>query len=140
MSGNKPAPLASTLLFAKGRAHPVGYDGDRPPALPPVKIEPVARPAPRYAGTRRGSNPPGDVKLSFHVDAERHRRLKLAMAHLRRTGQELVLAAVDHYLEHVVPNLVGQGCQCLAPGGAAKKEIDAGACFCAAAANPGPPS
>jgi hypothetical protein len=153
MNGGKPAPLAPTLLFAKGRAHPVGYEGELAKPGPAVIVDPVSRalpqtpapqtPAPKTAGTRRGSNPTGDVKLSFHVDATRHRRLKLAMAHLRRTGQEFVIAAVDHYLDHVVPGLLEQSCPCLAVGGAMDapplRDGSPRQCFCASDAAKGPP-
>jgi hypothetical protein len=139
MNGGKPTPLAPTLLFAKGRAHPVGYDADNAKAAQPVRVDALSRPtadnpAAKPGGTRRGRNPPGEVRLSFHVDADRHRRLKLATAHLRRTGQEFVIAAVDHYLDHVVPGLLGRDCRCLATGSPAGLSsatgAAAGVCAC----------
>lgn len=61
------------------------------------------------AATRR-------VKLSLRLDAERHLRIKLAAAHLRRSAQNILTEALDHYLDDICPSLSGGECRCLADG------------------------
>jgi hypothetical protein len=118
MSEPKPAAtLSATLLFKKGGASSIGF---RPGGLTPPPAEPpppvvAARPPLRLAiadATPRGPA----VRLTFRLDDARHTRMKLALAHLHLSGQGLVLAALDHYLERVVPTLVGEQCACLGRG------------------------
>ena len=52
------------------------------------------------------------TKLSLRLDPERHLRLKLAAAHLRRSSQAIMLDALDAYLSTVTANL-DKDCHCL---------------------------
>ncbi|NKB57169.1 MAG: hypothetical protein GKS00_12640 [Alphaproteobacteria bacterium] len=52
------------------------------------------------------------AKLSLRLDQNRHLRLKLAAAHLRRSSQTIMLEALDAYLVKVAPS-IGIECACL---------------------------
>lgn len=52
------------------------------------------------------------AKLSVRLDPDRHLRLKLAAAHLRRSSQAIMLDALDAYLSSVTPAL-DRACPCL---------------------------
>lgn len=52
------------------------------------------------------------AKLSVRLDPDRHLRLKLAAAHLRRSSQAIMLDALDAYLSSVTPAL-DPACPCL---------------------------
>lgn len=104
MRGGRPAALTAALLFAKGGATPKGFIPDHH-AAPQIKSA--------GAGAKSSN---GDVRMSLRLDAERHFRLRLAMAHLDRNGRELIVAALDHYLDRVVPGLVQRRCACLEHG------------------------
>jgi hypothetical protein len=96
MSGGEAASLTDTLLVPKGDAAPSrGADSWNTAA--------------RLTDERR--------RISLRIDEARHRRLKLASVHLRVSAQSLVLAAVEHYLDRIVPSLLGNPCPCVAPDG-----------------------
>jgi len=101
---NKAASLSGALLSGKdGTAHaPSTPRVQRPqgPAVPPAAAE------------------GGDTlrQLSLRLDPARHRRLRLAAAHLDRTEEALMLAALDHYLGNVVSPLLEGRCACLEEG------------------------
>lgn len=98
MSAAKAASLTSALLFAKGAASPSGFRAMAPPVLRDT-----------YGKARADMR----IRLSIRLDPERHRRLRLALVHLRQHGQDFVVAALDHYLEQVVPTLLANPCRCL---------------------------
>jgi hypothetical protein len=100
MSAGEAASLTDTLLVPKGDAAPSRGGTAWTPG------ETAARPD---GGHRR---------ISFRIDEPRHRRLKLASVHLRVSAQSLVQAAVEHYLDRIVPSLLGSHCPCVAPGDA----------------------
>jgi hypothetical protein len=99
MSLYEPASLTEALIVAKGAAAPSHFTTAR---REPDPIRHRPRPA------------EGRARLPLRLDEERHRRLRLATAHLRKSGQALLLAALDHYLDHVVPALIPGRCPCLA--------------------------
>jgi hypothetical protein len=103
MSVFDTASLTEMLLVAKGEAAP-----SRDAPLRHLSIDAV-----RHAGrldTR--------VRISLRVDEKRHRRLRLAAAHLHQSAQTVLLAALDHYIDHVVPAAIEGGCRCLEVGAA----------------------
>ena len=122
----QPARLTSALLARKGQAFPVGgfagpvIDACQP--LPsPDRLTPragmalvsdrgEARPARLVKGGGRGSGDGGDgrVALTLRLDRERHRRLRVFGARHERTGQEVILEALDAYLD-----ACGADCACL---------------------------
>ena len=101
MSLLDPASLTEALLVAKGAAEPSRFTRARGGGI----------------GVARRTRPTdGRARLALRLDDARHRRLRLATAHLRQSGQALLLAALDHYLDHVVPTLIDGRCHCLACG------------------------
>jgi len=66
-----------------------------------------------------GGKPPNDgapapaAKLSVRLDEDRHRRLRLAALHLGRSGQQILIEALDAYLKRSVPTILGGQCACL---------------------------
>jgi hypothetical protein len=93
---NKAASLTGALLSSKdAHAHP-----PRAPEAP--------------AATAESSDAPRQVTLP--LDAIRHRRLRLAAAHLDQTEDALMIAALDHYLDRVVSVLLDGRCACLEEG------------------------
>jgi hypothetical protein len=97
MTGGEAASLTDALLVPKGDAAP-------------------SRGAMAWTSGETAARPAGDHRrISFRIDELRHRRLKLASVHLRVSAQSLVLAAVEHYLDRIVPSLLGSHCPCVAP-------------------------
>jgi len=93
---NKAASLTGALLASK-----------ETPARPPG-----ATSAPHAAGET------GDApwQVTLPLDPARHRRLRLAAAHLDQTEDALMVAALDHYLDRVVSVLLDGRCACLEEG------------------------
>jgi hypothetical protein len=90
MSSPDFASLSETLLVIKG--------GAAPSCVPQ---------------RRRGRAGDGRVRVAFRLDEPRHRRLRLAAAHLRKSAQAVIQAAIDHYLERIVANSLREPCPCL---------------------------
>lgn len=125
----QPARLTSDLLARKGHALPAG--GFAHPAFQPARPSPLdllgqaccGRPAPdadlqdrtpepavlpiqpRVRGAHR---PHGRVALTLRLDRERYVRLKIFAARRARTGQDVLLKALDAYLD-----ACGADCACL---------------------------
>ncbi len=97
----EPASLTEALLVAKG-------------AAAPSRLTTVRSSGGGGGGRARRSD--GRARLALRLEEERHRRLRLATAHLHKSAQALLLAALDHYLDHVVPTLIDGRCHCLACG------------------------
>lgn len=55
-------------------------------------------------------------QVALPLDAARHRRLRLAAAHLDQTENAVIVAALDHYLDRVVSPLLDGRCACLEEG------------------------
>ena len=105
MSRLSVAQLTSGLLVCKGTAGPsfAFYDeAGAATASPDAK----AAPAPKKPAD-------GFTRVSLRVDPARNRRLRIAAAQFGQTGPELLLAALDHYLDQVVPRLLDGKCSCL---------------------------
>jgi len=126
MRYGKTAALTGNLLFPKGNAETVGFllsRQTRPPMSQPAMIQPVASqppvqtlnsPAPvQFTPVPRQFHAQGPVRHSVMLDRERHLRLKLASVKLNTSGRELILAAIDHYFNTVVPARLGHACPCL---------------------------
>jgi hypothetical protein len=108
----KPAAaLASGLLARKGEAMPTSLV-----VLPMVPRAPAGEIKPELSvprdGARGGSVAPA-AKLSLRLDADRNRRLRLAAVHLGRSGQQILVEALDAYLERSAEALLGGQCACL---------------------------
>jgi hypothetical protein len=92
-----------------------------------MRLPPSEPPAPRRAEPRVGRTPPRarsgggqppsrggkSAKVSLRLDADRHQRLRLVALHEGRSGQQILLAALDAYIEHVAAQLMDGKCACL---------------------------
>jgi hypothetical protein len=127
----QPARLTSALLARKGHALPTG--GFAHAKLDLIPVQPVApvperpveggavpREAPKPRARRsaagpeapgRGRQPASDERVAFtlRLDPERHARLRILAARRGRSGQEMLLKALDAYLEACAVD-----CACLA--------------------------
>jgi hypothetical protein len=122
MSAPEAASLTSALLVRKGAAVPAGYAtlaatvrGLR--AADPIFVD-GAPLAPGEAGAkrarrRRPSAPDPRTRISLRLDDERHLKLKLTAAHLHKKLQDIVIAALDGYLDQVGPAVMSGNCVCL---------------------------
>jgi hypothetical protein len=109
----EPARLTSALLARKGQALPTGGFAHAKLALIPPQPSAARRnreccgsiPSQEGSATpRRASHEPrpaaGErVAFTLRLDHERHLRLKILAARRGRSGQEMVLRALDAYLE-----------------------------------------
>ncbi|MDH3738031.1 MAG: hypothetical protein OER92_02475 [Alphaproteobacteria bacterium] len=114
MSTNRPASLSSALLARKGAAMPTGYTPLRPNAENPSAGNPVTHIAPvaaTFAGPAATDN--GRVRVSVRLDRERHLKLKLTAAHLDTSLQDIIIDALDRYLEELGPEVLRSDCSCL---------------------------
>jgi hypothetical protein len=98
------ASLTDALLVAKGAAAP-------------------SRPAPQPPQRRRARSDDGRLRVGLRLDEPRHRRLRLAAAHFHKTTQAVMLAALDHYLDRIVPITLDQRCECLGRGAAVENVV-----------------
>ena len=120
------ARLTSALLARKGQAFPTGGFACPPidlgqPLPAPDKLSPPRRGLALARGAlatqlqplRRPPRPSDDgrVALTLRLDRERHRRLRIFAARRERTSQEVILRALDVYLE-----AYGADCACLRGG------------------------
>lgn len=129
MSPIRPAILSSALLARKGAAMPTGYTPLRPLASNANAGSRVAHIAP-VAATRGGPSATnnGRVRVSVRLDRERHLKLKLTAAHLDNSLQDIMIDALDRYLEQLGPEVLRNDCACLgitnlgAIGGAVQRD------------------
>jgi hypothetical protein len=64
--------------------------------------------------------PPPDMafsRLTLRVDETQRLRLRLASAHLGKSRQEILIEALDHYFQRVMPALLHDPCPCIQGGG-----------------------
>jgi hypothetical protein len=125
MSRKEAASLSAALLARKGSAAPAGFT--------PLAITGGKRGLPRASALLRQaalSPPPQDhwakigdtgtsedrARVTLWLNEARHFRLKLASAHMQQSLQEILTTALDHYLDQVGPEILREGCICLATG------------------------
>ena len=121
----KAASLSSSLLVRKGSAAPA--DLSLVPASRRHTVKVQSKEPPRSsclhqaeiaAAKAAGHDEPGSgaytAKFTLRLDRERHLRLKLLAAHLHLSAQEMLVEALDAYLDRAVPQAVRNNCSCLA--------------------------
>jgi hypothetical protein len=116
MQAKPAAALASGLLARKGEAVPTSLVVLPMPRAPAGEIKPelsVSRDGERDGKPLHGGAVPPAAKLSLRLDGERHRRLRLAALHLGRSGQQILVEALDAYLERSAKAILGGQCACL---------------------------
>jgi hypothetical protein len=119
MNPNGPAPLTSTLLVRKGAAIPAGYA-----ELTAARAARAARPGGASAQAaaappkrRRNERfPDPRTRISLRLDPDRYLRLKLSAAHLHRNLQDVLIAALDGYLDKLGTEVKSGNCACLESG------------------------
>ncbi len=116
---SRHAKLTSDLLVRKGQASPTGgfaHTGIDPTQLLPAPTTldlprigaALGTGRPAAAARRASARAEGRVALTLRLDRERHRRLKVFCARSQQTTQEVMLKALDAYLE-----AGGADCACL---------------------------
>ena len=120
MNPNGPASLTSALLVRKGAAIPAGYAALSAAARAGRTVRPVdATAAGAAASPKRRRNerlPDPRMRISLRLDPDRYLKLKLSAAHLHRNLQEVLIAALDSYLEQMGPTVKNGHCACLEAG------------------------
>ena len=121
----KAASLSSSLLVRKGSAAPADLSLIPASRRHTVKVQAKA-PAPstcvhkaeiataKEAGQDGQGNGAYTAKFTLRLDRERHLRLKLLAAHLHLSAQEMLIEALDAYLDQAVPQAIRNNCSCLA--------------------------
>jgi predicted DNA-binding protein len=104
----RAAPLTASLLVTKGDATPSAKSADARAQGATVEFLPKPR--------EHSSGADGQTRVSLRMPTARHLRLRLAAAHLGRSSQGLILAAVDHYIDTVLPLLMAGRCACVEQG------------------------
>ncbi len=112
----RAASLTGSLLVAKGAAGP---SATRRSLDIGGTVELLRQPE-----HQRGEAGDGSVRVSLRMSLARHLRLRLAAAHLGRSNQALMLAAIDHYIDNILPLLMAGHCACLEQG-----RMPAGSCI-----------
>jgi hypothetical protein len=125
-----PARLTDVLLARKGHALPTGgFAHAKLDLIPPqatatkLDLQPWAAPAPRGVllkhpqpvreepRRRSGDADDGRVAFTVRLDRDRHARLRILAARRARSGQEMLIKALDAYLEACATD-----CPCLRRG------------------------
>jgi hypothetical protein len=130
MNAPEAASLTSALLVRKGAAVPAGYvslaavvRGVRAPEADDSGVTTLSE-AGKASGARprrrRQSAVDPRARISLRLDDERHLKLKLTAAHLHKKLQDVVIAALDGYLDQVGPAVMNGNCACLEGGCAAR--------------------
>lgn len=91
MTSRKPASLGAGLIAKKGEAAPVAGVTSPTPPVAPQPIE-SARKEPSKAVSET-------IAVTVRLDPERYERLKVYGARKRKTNQDILVAALDAYLE-----------------------------------------
>jgi hypothetical protein len=78
------------------------------PRVKPMAAEPPARPTitalPLRPTPAQGND--GVTRVSLRMNSARHRRLRIAAAHLGLSNSGMMATAINHYLDHVLPKLM----------------------------------
>jgi hypothetical protein len=106
MKNGHAAALSGTLLFRKGSATPTDFLNGHAGGSIESMIDLAPRPP-------RQPDPNAPVRVSVKLDRARRQHLQLAAAKLGVSNQELLLAALDHYLRSEVPAKIAEPCPCL---------------------------
>lgn len=108
MSFRAAAVLSSGLLARKGAAVPT--------SLAAVSVLPRGLSDGTARAVTAGASPTGgsrNTKMSLRLDPERHRKLRLATVHLGRSGQRILLDALDAHLARCAETVLAGDCACL---------------------------
>jgi hypothetical protein len=118
MSRSDAASLTADLLATKGEARPIKlaspvgdrFGGDRL-GLAAIYGGAALHDVPRLHPLAPRGEP--QSRMLFRIDEQHRHRLRLAAAHLDKSSQAVLMAALDHYLTRVVPTLLTTPCPCI---------------------------
>ena len=120
MNPNGAASLTSALLVRKGAAIPAGYAALTAAARAGRTLRPAdATAVGAAASPKRRRNerlPDPRTRISLRLDVDRHLKLKLSAAHLHLNLQDVLIAALDRYLDQMGPTVKNGNCACLEGG------------------------
>jgi hypothetical protein len=107
----RAASLTGALLVSRGNtvAFGEGLDLERAGAT----IEALPRRPTQRQGTGRQN---GHTRVSLRMNSPRHLRVRLAAAQLGLSAHGVMVAAIDHYLDNVLPTIMAGHCACLEQG------------------------
>jgi len=120
MNPNGAASLTSALLVRKGAAIPAGYAALTAAARVGRAMRPLdataagAALSPKRQRSERLPDP--RTRISLRLDPDHYLKLKLSAAHLHQNLQEVLIAALDSYLERMGPTVKNGNCACLEGG------------------------
>lgn len=125
LSGGRWVPLGFGSRKPESEAPPAVTEtpaGARSEAEPLPAVEPAPTPAPAPARpvrarsvVSRPASPGRRIALTLRLDRRRHLGLKIVSAHVRRSGQNLMLEALDSLLDSYA-DVVREGEEMLANG------------------------
>ena len=127
--GNPEADVIERAL-QRGRAHAEeGDDAEHvdhgepmptpaAPVTPPVRS--AAATAPRHDRRPVGSG--ARIAMTVRLDHERHHRLRVLSAHLNKSSQEILVEALDKFLDKRSPEAADHGCTCLGTASCDKQD------------------
>lgn len=109
----KTASLTAALLVAKGEAAPAdrSWRYEQGGTVQPLPT----RGRRRAGGSDKGKND-STTRVTLRMSEAEHLQFRLAAAHLNQSVHTLLHAAIDHYLQSVLPPLVNGSCLCLQQG------------------------
>ena len=103
----------------RGRAHAEEGDIDdhaEPTPLPEAPVAPPMHAGAPATAPRHDRRPVGSgarVAMTVRLDHERHHRLRVLSAHLNKSSQEILVEALDKFLDKRTPEAADHGCTCL---------------------------
>jgi hypothetical protein len=123
VSSLKPmAMLSSELLARKGSAvpavlalqlNPMAHFPALPMASPRLELRAPPSREPQAAWRVSSGDKSGSVKVSLRLDVDRHRRLRRAVLQQGSSGQKVLLAALDAYLDALGTPVMDDTIACL---------------------------
>jgi predicted DNA-binding protein len=101
----KAASLTSALLVSRSVARAAAAPGSRAGMGGNVQLLFTPKPPAALAGVETDERL---TRVSLRMQAKRAGRLKAAAQNLGRSNQALMVAAIDHYIEHVLPEMLAE--------------------------------
>lgn len=117
--------LAKDMAHDLAANRPVRHDPPTPVSIAPAQPAPVAAAAPleqpedgapaeavRPSKPRAASGSSGKAALTVRLDPERHFKLRLLSAHINRSSQQIMIDALDAFLQEHGADISPHMCAC----------------------------
>lgn len=117
MNPEPAAALSTSLLVTKGNAQP--SRGLAQPAVERIVFGGLGMAAPVGTITvpqATSSERTARRRITISVDERQWLRIRLACAHLYKSRQTILLSALEHYLDRVLPKMLRDPCPCIEGG------------------------